>query len=169
MQFGDYLIAQSRLHPSMKPLDAVKLCYQAAHGAEHLLSDPEAARRYFDAEYASVEADADIPLAEEISETLCRVNLAAWKARNLSAERLFELFLDSAQICDDGDARMRENLNAVEAALPALPFSPEAWRNCLCAYAEAGMPAVHHSEAYRESEKPAYRIVRRDLLAKANI
>ena len=34
----------------------------------------------------------------------------------------------------------------------------------MTAYGEAGMPAVHHSEAYREAERPAYRVIRRALL-----
>ena len=41
----------------------------------------------------------------------------------------------------------------------------EEWKEFLTAYRSAGMPAVHHSEEYRIAEKPAYRIVRVELLA----
>ena len=47
MEFEVYLKQQLALHPSMQPQDVVKLCYQAAHGAEHLLSDIKAAEKYF--------------------------------------------------------------------------------------------------------------------------
>lgn len=33
------LAEQMRIHPSMTPRDIAKLCYQAARGAEHLLTD----------------------------------------------------------------------------------------------------------------------------------
>ena len=39
MNFRDCLIAQFAAHPSAAPQDAVKQCYQAAFGAEHLLTD----------------------------------------------------------------------------------------------------------------------------------
>ena len=40
MNFSDHLKKQLSLHPSMQPQDIVKLCYQAAFGAEPLLPDP---------------------------------------------------------------------------------------------------------------------------------
>ena len=87
-----YLEAQLRLHPSMTPRDVVKLCYQAARGAEHLLADPERARLYLLRELESTEASADMPLDELISDAVARVTLAPGKAQGRSADELFELF-----------------------------------------------------------------------------
>ena len=39
---------------ALQPQDVLKLCYQAAYGAEHLLTDLPAAKRYFEEEYAAV-------------------------------------------------------------------------------------------------------------------
>ena len=164
MRFEDCLRAQLRLHPSMRARDVVKLCVQAARGAEHLLADTDAARRYFDAEFAAVEPDSDQPLSEDISEEVSRVNLAAWKARAWDASRLFECFVQSARIAEDGEARLRTYLRAAEAMLDEMPFSREEWREYLVEYIQSGMPAVHHSAEYRAAEHPAYRIVRRALL-----
>lgn len=165
MEFREALLKQIRLHPSMRPQDAVKLCAQASRGAEHLLADLNAARRYFDAEFASVAPDEGQPLTEDISAEVCRANLAAWKARGLDPARLFALFVQSARIVPDGEARLRENLHAVQEMLDEMPFSAEEWRTYLAEYVRIGMPAVHHSAEYRAAEQPAYRIVRRDLLA----
>ena len=49
--FKDYLQEQVCLHPTMQPQDVVKMCYQAAFGAEHLLADKEAAFTWLKREY----------------------------------------------------------------------------------------------------------------------
>lgn len=41
MKFKSYLIQQIRKHPAMMSRDVAKMCYQAAMGAEHLLSDTD--------------------------------------------------------------------------------------------------------------------------------
>ena len=93
-----YLKAHLRAHPSMTPQDIAKLCYQAAHGAEHLLADVERARGYLSREMDATEADDTLPLTEPISDTVSRVNLAPWKARGLSADALFDLFAATARV-----------------------------------------------------------------------
>ena len=58
MSIKNYLTEHIKKHPSLMPQDVVKLCYQAAFGAEHLLSDLSAAKRYFDLEFDGVEPSA---------------------------------------------------------------------------------------------------------------
>ena len=48
MNFNKYVLEQIERHPSMQPQDLVKLCFQAAFGAEHLLADHKAAREYLE-------------------------------------------------------------------------------------------------------------------------
>jgi hypothetical protein len=160
-----YLTAQFRLHPSMTAQDLAKLCYQAAHGAEHLLSDLDRARVYLEREMDATEADGSLPLIEPISDGIARVNLAPWKARGLSADGLFELFAANAQVSGNGDAALEGYLNEVTDYLRShtTPVSPTDWETFLTWYDGQGRPAIHHSPAYREAEKPAYRIVRREL------
>ena len=98
MNFTTYLSEQLQLHPSMQPQDVLKLCYQAARGAEHLLADFSRARAWFDREYAAVPADAAQPLFEMLSPEVARVNLAAWKAAGLPEEWLFRMFAATASV-----------------------------------------------------------------------
>lgn len=79
----------------MQPLDFVKQLYQACYGAEHLLTDIPAARRYFLEEMDSVPPD-DAPLFERISPDYGRVNLSAWKENHLPPEWLFRMFVLTA-------------------------------------------------------------------------
>ena len=161
-----YLIEQMRLHPSMTPQDLAKLCYQAARGAEHMIPDPDRARAYLERELEMTEANDDLPLYEVISPRMARVNLASWKARGLSSHRLLSLFLATAGGFGEGEDPLPAYLEEVTDLLAAgdCPVTANEWAVFLPAYKEMGMPAIHHSEAYRLSEKPAYRIVRLELL-----
>lgn len=153
----DCLRQQLQLHPSMQPRDVVKLCYQAACGAEHLLSDIDGAKQYFEEEFASVSLREE-PLYEQISDSVCRVNLGAWKQKGLPAEKLFRMFTGTV-FQTDGKQRLTAYLSAAEAVLRETDFDMEAWAQFLSDYMENGMPAVRHSERYRAAEQPAYRIV----------
>ncbi len=163
MSLDEYILAQLQAHPSMQPQDVVKLCYQASFGAEHLLGDISAAKGYFDAEFNETPA-AELPLYEEISDGYARVNIAPWKKRGLPAQWLFRLFLASAAQNPDGKEKMQQALTLAEALVPEFSFSKEEWNDYVNQYRASGMPSVHHSEAYRDAEKPAYRIVRKDYL-----
>ena len=156
-----YFEGQAALHPAMEPRDALKMAYQAAFGAEHLAGDGEAVRRYLHDELAVCEAAPAEPLTEAISPELCRVNLRAWKAAGLPEEWLLHMFLDTCQPRPDWEARFEARL-ADLGALPGdgrLPFSADAWHREKQAYLAQGLHAVHHSDAYREREKPAYRLI----------
>lgn len=155
-EFAQYLRAQYRLHPSMQPQDAVKLCYQAAYGAEHLLTDTAAAEQHFSAEFASTEPQ-EVPLYETISPEVCRVNLAAWKAAGLPAEWLFNLFAASVRVRRGSAELFSAYLRTARRILPS-----ENWDAFLASYTGG---AVHHSDAYRAAEKPTYRIVDRRFLS----
>ena len=157
MNLTTCLQEQLRLHPAMQPQDVLKLCYQAAYGAEHLLADVSRARAYFDQEYAAVPADEALPLFEPLSEDVARVNLAAWKAASLPAEWLFRMFVHTASVPMGGPALLESCLQEAAALVQDMP----GWADTLASWREAGMPAVHHSEAYRAAERPAYRIVNR--------
>ena len=83
--FRKYLMEQADRHPSVQPQDIVKMCYQAAYGAEHLLGDLKGARRYLEEEYAATK-EGDMELYENISDSVCRINLAAWKCTGMPLE-----------------------------------------------------------------------------------
>ena len=143
------------------PQDAVKLAYQAAFGAEHMLWDVAIARAMFDEEYAREPFPA--PLAEEIAHDVVRVNLAAWKDAKLPVDWLFDLFVLSSS-CKNENAHELFGFYLREleglAKKGALPYSYTAWVDFMSEYNLHDVPRpVRHSEGYREKEKPAYRIV----------
>ncbi len=176
-----YLSWQHRRHQSTTVTDLLKQCYQAAYGAEHLLTDKDAARRYLEREFDATPAK-DIPICEYISDDICRVNIAAWKYRDLPVGDLFDLFAASAYPRENGRELLEGFLREAEEYIDAHEVTevredPEKNRsfkrvNIFCEngseiieeYRRSGMPAIHHSDAYREAEHPAYRVVDAKLL-----
>ncbi len=181
-----YLKEQLRLHPTMEPGDVMKWCFQTAFGAEHLLADKDAAWKYLVAEYEAVEdvlnskcedakqdekrdSESREPLYENISDTLCRVNLRPWKAKGLPLEWLFTMFVKGAEEAAGvktaaADGAQANFLKITEEAQMLIAqgvfkFDLASWRQYLAEYPMEHPTAVHHSEGYREAEKPAYRLV----------
>lgn len=162
MCIKNYLIEHLGKHPSMMPQDVIKLCYQAVFGAEHLLFNISTAKIYFDHEFDSVEA-IDGELCEMISDDVCRVNLAVAKAKGIDRDLIFNAFVSSAKIGQGENDRFIGFLEEAEEIVRSgiCNFSLDEWREFLEKYKDAGMPAVHHSQRYRDAEKPSYRIVNR--------
>ena len=169
LEFRDLFLEQIKRHSAMEPQDVVKLCYQAAFGAEHLLQDEEAAYRYLEQEYDAVEADSE-PLYEWIHPDVCRVNLAAWKREQLPLKWLFRMFAMSADNQpEDGRRMFRECVESVGTLIEeqeiergterGTGLTGEKWHSFLSKYPVDQPAAVHHSEEYRRKERPAYRLV----------
>lgn len=156
MNFDACLRAHLASHPLAAPRDILKFCYQAARGAEHLLTDTDAARRYFFAEWERTEAR-DVPLCEPLSPRFCRVDLGAWKARGLDAEWLFRAFFATASTPAAENPELY--LAVADEVIAGASFSREAWETACREFRNAGMPAVHHSETFRAAYDPAYRLV----------
>lgn len=167
--FPDFEVCLSHhlsCHSSVQPQDILKFCYQSAFGAEHLLTDEAAARDHFDREYVSA-LPRDVPLYESLTPNLCRVDLGAWKKLSLPADYLFRMFMASAYPKQDGHIKMDQYLTLAETAIKKgkASFSMEQWQVQLEQYKAAGIRAVHHSEVYREQEKPCYRVIEKEFLA----
>ncbi len=165
MEFQYYLKQQLEKHKLVQPRDIIKMCYQAAFGAEHLLADIDAAEKYFYAEYDSVESK-EGELYEELSSDICRINMTAWKASGMPAEWLFNMFVHSASVPHGSKELFLGYLQEAEAVLQGteVMFAMKEWQEYLANYKASGMSAVHHSNIYRENEKPAYRIINRQYL-----
>jgi len=161
-----YLLEETKLHPSLAPQDVVKLCYQAAFGAEHMLSDHSKALKYFQDEYAAAPED-DKALFESIAPTVCRANLSAWKRLQLNPDWLWNLFLGATS----GKGIMQKDSKVFTGyilqadklcQLGKFPFSYEQWQEYIFDYTKSkpdNLPPVRHSAAYRDKERPAYRIL----------
>lgn len=159
-----YLAAHATKHPAMRPQDVVKLCYQAAFGAEHLLPDIPAARACFMEEFDAAGAERGERM-EPVSDAFCRVNFRAWKAEGLPSEWLFNCFALSAKAEPGAEEALLQSLAAAQtlANEGAFSFSSGEFRAYVERYLKEGARPVRHSREYRAAERPSYRLVRREL------
>uniref|UniRef100_UPI004057BA64 uridine kinase family protein n=1 Tax=Agathobacter sp. TaxID=2021311 RepID=UPI004057BA64 len=159
--FKKILLEQSKLHPSIMPQDIVKLCYQAAFGAEHLLLNRKHAFDYFFEEYNTI-----CPTPGSVFEPIClsyaRCSLASWKHLGLPAKWLFEMFYHTAsEKSQETDELFWKYIALAESMLTegVFSFHKEEWDDYIANYEAHAVTAVHHSERYRQNEHPAYRLV----------
>lgn len=161
MDFRFYFENQFKMHPSMQYQDVVKLCYQSAFGAEHILSDLDRAKAYLYGEFEYV-LITDEPLFEQISPEIVRVNLGAWKREKREISPLFDAFKNSAFISENSTDVFLIYLDVAKKTMNELlpNFNEEQWLAFINNYKSNGIKPVHHSDQYRQNEKPSYRIVK---------
>lgn len=119
-----------------------------------MVSNGEAALEYIKREYETVEKDAP-PLTEPLDGDFSRVWLS-WLNVGLAPETLSRLFcLSAKEHC--GENALKPKLEAVRALINsrALPFEEKQ----LEGFIARGCPPVHHSDAFRASYHPAYRVI----------
>ena len=152
-------------YPAATLQDLYKTCYQDFFGAEHLMRDTAAARQYLHSELEQCgEQDLSaMPLREPTGfrHRFVRINLRNIQEGYMTEEALLILFIDAAgkenSVHDDWASEWQK----IETI--ALQIHP-AWKNKelqkeLRKAADL-QAAVRHSEAFRNTYNPHYRIIR---------
>ncbi len=148
--------------------DVYKMLYHAHFGVEHLLTDTAGVRSYLLRELASMPATPENePLVERISttNTMVRINLRPFKAQNLDPEALLQaMFASAAETKPDTFQFGREwNMFVDLVRYGFLNFSMNEVNEFNRLIEGKGIVPVHHSEAYKEANHPAYRVVQRGV------
>ena len=148
-------------YPLMQPTDAVKLIYQNEFGGGHLIRDEQAALNYLHREYESVVKDPTMPLYEDIGNGIVRVNLAAVQPE--AVDQLGKAFVRSAAEHTGTKECFLQKLDVLRQLTEAghFSFSTMEMERYLSEYIQSGCPMVSHSEPYRRSYAPAYRVIRK--------
>lgn len=153
-EFEAVLRAHMARWPGMEPRDFGKLAYQSEFGPEHLLGDPAGVLGYLEREWDELtDADPVLP-PEDIGSGLCRFHLSACPREELP--RLAEAFCRSAVPRGSGEGLARRLACLRKLAVEGM----EEW---LAEYEAAGCPPVRHSEAYRATYRPHYRVLTWEL------
>ncbi len=165
-ELAELIAAHLARHPTLQLRDVYKLLYQGVLGPEHLVSSPERFAAFLEQEYESVQAQEDQLLWEPVRPDgrLGRINLRPFKARGGNLVDLVRACLVAAQERWGTPDELRATW-----ALFVQQCREGRWERFPGAAAESftvwlegeRYPAVHHSEEYREGERPAYRICSR--------
>jgi len=147
----------------MRATDIYKLLYQGVFGVGHLLG--ESARQRLEAEARTLNLDDHFeePLIEEVSAdgAMLRVNLRPFLRRRLQLDGLFSAMLESAH--EEGKADdFLEAWSVFKHLVDSgdLIFDEKEIEELDRQLEGGGCPPQHHSEIYRRTYNPAYRVVR---------
>ena len=148
-----------QVYPKLQVEDVFKYLFQSAFGCEHLVSNEEAALAYINREYETV-SKTEKPYIEPLDGEYSRVYLSCLND-GLQPETLAKLFCLSAKKEENGRAALEEKIEVAKELVVSgeSPIDQEAFAQKLAAWQELGYPAVHHSNAFREAYKPAYRVI----------
>ena len=153
-------------HPKLQIQDLYKLLFQAAMGIEHLLQDPAPILNYLIQEIDEIESTPTAKLAEAISSKLIRLHLEPFKARKGQPEQIVQIMFKTAKNFEPSKQQLISYWNELEqlADEKIIPFSPTELSAFFHSQKQAGLPAVHHSQVFREQYRPAYRVILKKFL-----
>jgi uridine kinase len=143
----------------MQARDLFKFIYQSAFGCEHMVLNFENSVRMIEEETKNVQSKTDM-LTENLCGEYSRVSLE-WQKTGLSEKTLAKLFMMSAKHEENGKNVLRELLDDAKELVKQgnTPFSEEEYSAELALWENEGFPAVRHSEKFRNTYAPSYRVV----------
>ncbi len=147
--------------------DVYKLIYQGVFGVAHILKKPDFAKQYLAKEMESIEETNNEPLIENISVSgeLVRINLRPFKKSGGSVEKLFKIMTRSAEETKGDLEKFLYRWGEFKQAViqGKLKFNIQELEKFDKKVKAENYPAVHHSQLYRETNRPAYRVVKKSI------
>ena len=167
----ELLIMHYQAYPKLQIQDIFKFLYQSAFGCEHLVSSCETVTEYIQKEYdtitlnhvitaESVNGTGDSVTVEPLDGGYCRVPLFCL-SQGLTANTLGRLFYLSSKKEKNGLSNLLEKLRIAQALVleNILPFSPVEFEKAVHDWEHNGYPAIHHSDIFRKTYNPSYRVI----------
>ena len=159
---------QQHHHPRLGAQDVYKLFFEAAFGVGHVLADSSAAVSELMDELASVDSTSSGELLLEpisLYQDVVRVNLRSFKALNLNPSLLVKVMFQSARETLPDTLLFTRLWNEFSSLVRygMLRFPADEVRVWNAKVEAGSIEAVHHSPEYTAADRPAYRVVKRDL------
>lgn len=152
------LIQYGADYPLLQPRDLMKYLFHSCFGCDHMVSNDAPVEERIQAEWECLGGKA---LTEYLpGGKYARVHLG-WLGQGLSANTLAQLFRLSARREENAAVALEDLLAQARAMVSQgmFGFDEAVYATELESWQAAGYPAIHHSEAFREAYKPAYRVV----------
>lgn len=164
--FSGIVLAHLSRYPRMETQDLYKLAFQAALGAEHAAATLDANNNYLMQELSGLVEGPVEPPVDPISPDgrILRVHLRPFIQAGGNPLKLSQAFHDSSRAYHGtADLLRRFWLEAQHLAETGeIPLKLSELDQYFSDRQVAGFKPVHHSMAYREAYKPAYRVVLRE-------
>lgn len=161
----ELLILHYQTYPKLQIQDVFKFLYQSAFGCEHMISSVENVTNRISAEYDSICCDNCFEV-QQLDGDYCRVSLS-YLNKGLSAHTFGKLFFLSAKKEEKGKDKLVEKLEVAKELVSEnlLPFSKNDFERAVEEWKIKGYPAVHHSDIFRETYQPSYRVIAKKYIA----
>lgn len=165
-----FVTKQLQTYPKSRLLDIYKSCFQDYMGAEHLVSDRQRVKAYFDEELQTTSLDSLMPWYYEpcgVNGQYVRVSIRAIKENLITEDTLLDAFIRSAnsekrptvESWRDKWHKIIGTIDQMELNLPNYQQDREFIDSIL----SVGKYAISHSPEYREAYRPHYRIVEKSI------
>ncbi len=153
------LIQHCKNYPQLRVEDLFKYIFQSSFGCEHLVSNENAVLEYIKREYESVPKN-ESPKTEELDGNYSRVHLSCINA-GLTAETLAKIFCLSAKKEENGIESLENKIEVLKELIDenALKINREEFYIMLDKWKSCNYPPIHHSEQFRITYRPAYRVI----------
>ena len=160
----ELIINHYKQYPSLQIQDLFKFLYQSSFGCEHLVSSLEKATNYIKEEYSSMDKSKIYDI-EELDGNYSRVPLS-YIDKGLSIETFAKLFYLSSKKEENGFVLLENKLNVLLELVKdsLLPFSLDDLETLINKWKENGFHAIHHSNEFRNSYHPSYRLISNDFI-----
>lgn len=153
-------------HAFMHFEDIYKLLYQDTFGPQHLLKDEGNALKALQAEWQTLDLAKEEPLCEPLSASspFVRLNLRPYKKLKNPLQQLWDMLQKSA--ATETTVSFEQQLDKIYALAQSnkIALNSREWL-CFCKKQKTlNYPVLHHSQAYRQHSRPAYRVILTTLL-----
>lgn len=156
-------------YPLMNIEDVYKLCHQAAMGPEHLITNKKNTFEKLCNELVEINVSSTRPLLEEIDpmDQLVRLNLISFKEKQGDPVKLFDVFFQTVTTFNPQIENLEYYWNDIISLSDKnkIPFQADMVNVFIKKLASQNYPAIHHSQSYKETYQPTYRLIARKYLS----
>ncbi len=150
--------------------DLYKLIYQSVMGPKHILQNETQAFQYLKKEMKEcVGKEKDLFVNIGLKNDLVRVNLNVFKGKNCNPQKLFSAMKETAESIHPDKIKLKNVLKKTKSLFEEneLKFLHHSiWKNFIEKLEERNFPRTSHSEIYKKSYFPSYRVVRKEIFIK---
>ncbi len=155
----DLLTEHYKKYPQLQIRDIFKYLYQSSFGCEHMVQSLDVATDYIRKEYENAVVSQEVSL-DKLDGAYSRVHFSVLQ-QGLSIETFAKLFCLSAKKEINGNTELEHKLRIVKELISEniFPFTLAEFEKELAQWKEKGYSAVHHSDVFRKTYSPSYRVI----------
>ena len=151
---------QIKKHPNLELKDLLKLLYQNEFGPQHLAKNELESFKSLSKELQTIDYDPCEPLFEDIGSNALRLNLKALP-RETNINYINKIIVKSNEYFHGTNEKLvvKFGLLVVMAENNEIPFPIQQVRDETNSFAKNGFKPISHSDIYKESYSPSYRVI----------